>query len=167
MKETSEPPATELSGARGSARGERGHPALVTGLYTGSLLVIVMLGSLVAANRIPGLERYALERNAASYSLFVLFMLIPAFRFLDRPWRLFASAMIGWMMFILAYDIAGMVFHELFDALRAPFQAMIEGAVIYGVMAVGSWVGGMILEARRHPIAPGRHRAREISSHER
>src|SRR5271155_5603701 len=86
------------------------HPAIWTGLYSGALLNIVMLGALFAANRIPGLERYALERNAASYSLFVIFMLIPVFRFLNRPLQMFASAMIGWGMFVVAYDIAGMVF---------------------------------------------------------
>lgn len=128
------------------------HPALVTGLYMGSLLIIVMMGALVAANRIPGLERYALERNAASYSLFVLFMMIPAFRFLNRPLQMFSSAMIGWAMFVVAYDIAGFFFRDLFQVLRTPFQALIEGAVIYGVMAVGSWVGAMVLLARRQPI---------------
>jgi hypothetical protein len=55
------------------------------------------LGALVAANRIPGLEQYALERNAISYSMFVLFMLIPVFRFLKRPLQLFVSAMIAWV----------------------------------------------------------------------
>lgn len=118
----------------------------------GSLLIIVMMGALVAANRIPGLERYALERNAASYSLFVLFMLIPAFRFLNRPLQMFSSAMIGWAMFVAAYDIAGFFFRDLFQVLRTPFQALVEGAVIYGVMAVGSWVGAMVLLARRQPI---------------
>jgi hypothetical protein len=135
-----------------------GHPAFVTGLYTGSLLVIVMLGSLVAANRIPGLEQYALERNAASYCLFVLFMLIPVFRFLNRPWRLFCAAMVGWTVFVVVYDIAGIVFRDLFKVLRTPFQALIEGAVVYGVIAVGSWVGGMFLQARKEPIAPSRRR---------
>ena len=144
-----------------------GHPALVTGLYTGSLLVIVMLGSLVAANRIPGLEKYALERNAASYSLFVLFMLIPVFRFLNRPLRLFGAAMIGWAVFVVAYDIAGIVFHNLFQVLRTPFQALIEGAVVYGVIAVGSWVGAMFLQASREPIAPSRRRAQHVDSDER
>ncbi len=143
-----------------------GHATLVTGLYTGCLLVIVMLGALVAANRIPGLEQYALERNAASYSLFVLFMLIPVFRFLNRPLRLFGSAMIGWGVFVVAYDISGMVFRNLFQVLRAPFQALVEGAVIYGIIAVGSWVGGMVLEARRHPIEP-RHRPHEIHPDQR
>jgi hypothetical protein len=143
------------------------HPTLITGLYMGSLLIIVMLGALVAANRIPGLERYALERNAASYSLFVLFMLIPVFRFLNRPLQMFASAMIGWGMFVVAYDIAGMVFRDLFQVLRTPFQALIEGAIIYGVMAVGSWVGAMVILARRQPIAPRRRRTDEVRPHNR
>ena len=94
----------------------------------GSLLIIVMLGALVAANRIPGLERYALERNAASYSLFVLFMLIPVFRFLNRPLQMFASAMIGWGIFVVAYDIAGMVFRDLFQVLRTPFPGADRGS---------------------------------------
>lgn len=133
-------------------RDRNSHPTLVTGLYMGSLLIIVMMGALVAANRIPGLERYALERNAASYSLFVLFMLIPVFRFLNRPLQLFCSAMIGWAMFVVAYDISGFVFRDLFQVLRTPFQALIEGTIIYGVVAVGSWVGAMVLLARRQPI---------------
>jgi hypothetical protein len=144
-----------------------GHPSLVTGLYTGSLLVIVMLGSLVAANRIPGLEQYALERNAASYCLFVLFMLIPVFRFLNRPLRLFGAAMIGWTVFVVAYDLAGIVFHNLSQVLRTPFQALIEGAVVYGVIAVGSWVGAMFLQATKEPIAPSRRRAQHVDSDER
>lgn len=144
-----------------------GHPSLVTGLYTGSLLVIVMLGALVAANRIPGLEQYALERNAASYCLFVLFMLIPVFRFLNRPLRLFGAAMIGWTVFVVAYDLAGIVFHNLFQVLRTPFQALIEGAVVYGVIAVGSWVGAMFLQATKEPIAPSRRRAQHVDSDER
>jgi hypothetical protein len=133
-------------------------PTLWTGLYTGALLTIVMIGSLVAANRIPGLERYALERNGAGYTMFAMFMLIPVCRFLSQPGRLFSSAMIGWVVFVFAYDIAGIFFHNLFQVLRTPFQALIEGAIVYGVFAVGSWVGGMLLHARHHTIAPGRRR---------
>jgi hypothetical protein len=137
------------------------HPVLWTGIYTGALLVIVMLGALVAANRIPSLETHALERNAASYCLFALFMLLPIVRFWNRPVQMFASAMVGWTLFVGAYDIAGMVFRNLVTALRhEPFLALIEGAVIYGLCAVASWVGEMILHARRHPIAPGRRPAR-------
>jgi len=139
---------------------------LYTGVYTGALLVVVMIGSLVAANRIPGLERFALERNAASYGLFVMFMLIPVCRFLNRPAQMFTSAMIGWVMFVAAYNLAGIFFQNLFDALRhTPFVALIEGAVAYGVFAVGSWVGAMILHARNHPILPRRRRTDDIAPH--
>lgn len=140
------------------------HPVLITGLYTGCLLVVAMLAALIAANRIPGLERYALERNAASYCMFALFMLIPVFRFLDRPVKLFAAAMLAWIIFVLAYELAGIVFVNLFLVLRTPFQALIEGGAIYGVVAAGSWVGGMILEAKRHPIA-ARRPPGQIDSH--
>jgi hypothetical protein len=141
-------------------------PALWTGLYTGTLLVMVMLGALVAANRLPWLDNRALERNAASYGLFVIFMLIPVVRFLNRPIQMFTSAMIGWVMFVIAYDIAGVLFRNLFQILRTPFQAFIEGAVIYGVFAVGSWVGAMILHARHHAISP-RRRNHDPAAHHR
>ena len=148
-----------------SARAEATHPAISTGLYTGALLMIVMLGALVAANRIPGLEKYALERNGASYSLFVLFMMIPVLRFLKRPLQLFGSAMIGWVIFVLGYDFAGMYFPNLFQVLRTPFQVLIEGAIFYGVCAVGSWVGEMALHARHHTIAPRRRRSDSYTNH--
>ena len=97
---------------------EAAGPAFWTGLYTGALLTIVMIGSLVAANRIPGLERYALERNGVSYSLFAMFMLIPVCRFLTQPGRLFSSAMIGWVIFVFAYYIAGMLFHIIAEVSK-------------------------------------------------
>ena len=141
-------------------------PALWTGLYTGTLLVMVMFGALVAANRLPWLDNRALERNAASYGLFVIFMLVPVVRFLNRPIQMFTSAMIAWVMFVIAYDIAGMLFRNLFQILRTPFQAFIEGAVVYGVFAVGSWVGAMVLHARHHAITP-RRRHNDPAAHHR
>lgn len=147
------------------AKAPAGHPVLLTGLYTGCLLVIIMLASLVAANRVPALEQYALERNAASYSMFMLFMLIPIFRFLDRPVRLFASGVTAWLIFVAAYEVAGMVFVNLFIVLRTPLQVLMEGAAIYGVVAAGSWVAGMIFEARRNPIER-RRRAPEVDTHQ-
>lgn len=141
-------------------------PALSTGLYTGTLLVMVMFGALVAANRLSWLDNRALERNAASYGLFVIFMLIPVVRFLNRPIQMFTAAMIGWVMFVIAYDIAGMFFRNLFEILRTPFQAFIEGAVIYGVFAVGSWVGAMILHARHHAITQRRRHNDPATHHQ-
>jgi hypothetical protein len=142
-------------------------PALRTGLYTGALLVIVMTGSLIAANRLSWLDNRALERNAASYGLFVIIMLIPICRFLNRPVKMFASAMIAWSIFVISYNIAGLFFHNLFDAVRTPFILFIEGTIAYGVCAVGSWVGGMALQARQQPIAPRRRRSDFFSTHHR
>lgn len=141
-------------------------PALRTGLYAGGLLVLVMIISLVAANRLPFLDNRALERNAASYSLFVLFMLIPVMRFWNRPVQMFASGMLAWAMFFIGYYIAGMFFSNLFAVLRTPFEAFLEGAIVYGVLAVVAWVGGMALLARMTPIAPRRRKSDIFKLHE-
>jgi hypothetical protein len=142
--------------------------ALRTGVYGGALLIVTMLGALVAANRMPALERYAFERNAACYTLFVLLMLVPVVRFLTRPIQMFGAAMIGWLMFVAAYDLTGLFFiRDLFQVLRTPFQALMEGAVVYGIFAVASWVCGMLLHARRHPVLPGRKTASHPARHTR
>jgi hypothetical protein len=141
--------------------------AIRTGVYGGALLIIAMLGALVAANRMPALEKYAFERNAACYTLFVLLMLVPIVRFLTRPLKMFGAAMIGWVMFVAAYDLTAFYFRNLFQVLRTPFQALIEGAVVYGIFAVGSWVCGMLVQAGRQPIAPRRKAAREAARYSR
>jgi hypothetical protein len=149
----------------------RGHAisgsVIRTGIYCGSFLILAMLGALVAANRVPGLEKYALERNASCYTLFVLVMLVPVIRFLTRPIQMFASAMLGWGMFVVVYYGAGFYFRDLFTVLRTPLQALAEGTVVYGIFAVGSWVCGMLLHAFNHPLAPGRKSAAREARHNR
>jgi hypothetical protein len=66
----------------------------------------------------------------------------------------------------MGYYIAGMFFRNLFDVLRTPFQALIEGAVIYGVFAVGSWVAAMALHARHQEIE-SRRREHHPAPHHR
>jgi hypothetical protein len=131
------------------------------------MLTVAMLGALVVANRIPTLESYAFERNAASYALFVMIMLLPVLRFLNRPVKMFVASMTGWLLLTVAYDFAGLYFHHLFNVLqRTPFEVLIEGAIVYGVLSVAAWVCAMILHARRHPLAPVRRtRPGTISSH--
>lgn len=141
--------------------------AVRTGLYVGALLTVVMLGALVAANRIPVLEKYAFERNAACYTLFVLLMLVPVIRFLTRPLQMITAGMVGWVILVAAYDVTGFYFRDLFQVLRTPLQALVEGAVVYGIFAVGSWVCGMLLHARHHPVAPRRKTASEVARHSR
>ena len=62
-------------------------PVLILGLYVGAALSVVMLGALVIANRVPALEPYAFERNAVCYALFVMLMLVPVLRYINRPLR--------------------------------------------------------------------------------
>jgi hypothetical protein len=140
-------------------------PALWTGVYVGALLNIVMIAALVAANRIPSLEPYALERNAASYSLFVLLLLVPIIRFIGRPVRMFTAGVVGWVLFVAGYNIAAFYFRNLFDVLRTPLEALMEGGLLYGVAAVMSWVAGMVLHARHHAIAPRRRPAHDVVRH--
>jgi hypothetical protein len=153
--------------AHAAAAAVRGRATFLTGIYTGTLLIIVMLGGLVAANRIPALEPYALERNAALYTLFVLLMMIPVCRFRNRPMQMFLSAMLGWVLFVAAYNVAGMVFHNLYLVLRTPFEALIEGSIVYGVLAVASWVVRMVSLACREPMQPRRRRTDHILPHNR
>jgi hypothetical protein len=142
-------------------------PALITGCYTGAMLTVAMLGALVAADRIPALEPYAFERNAAAYALFVMLMLVPVLRFINRPVKMFVASMTGWLLLTVAYDFAGFYFQNLFNAIqRTPFEVLTEGAIVYGVLAVAAWVFAMILHARRHPLAPMRRpRPGTIANH--
>jgi len=150
-----------------NAKARKTHEALSTGLYIGALLIVVMLGSLVVADRISVAEPYALERNGISYGLFLAIMVYPVLRFLHRPLELFVSAMIGWVMFTAGYDLAGVYFRNLFQVLHTPFLVLVEGTIVYGVCAVGLWVGAMALRARRQTIVPDRRRrAHHIVPHE-
>ena len=151
--------------SREPAGAEPPNPVLWTGVYVGAMLNIVMIAALVAANRFPSLEPYALERNAASYGLFVLLLLIPVIRFSGRPAQMFAAGFVGWVLFVAGYRMAGFYFHNFFQVLRTPFEALLEGCVLYGVAAVVFWVAGMIFEVRRHAITQPRRPAHPAVPH--
>ena len=142
-------------------------PALKTGLYTGALLIAIMFVALAVSNRVPALERYALERNIVFYGLFFIVMLVPVLRFLNSPLQMFSSAVIAWLMLVTAYAFAGHLFRNLSQVLRTPFELLTEGAVVYGLCAAGSWVAEMIVHARHHPIGSGRRNPREAAHHSR
>jgi predicted permease len=135
------------------------------GLYTGFAMIAEMAIALIVINRVPGLERYAVERNAFFSGCFLILMLVPICRFLRAPVRMFSSAMIAWAIFALGYDLAGLYFDRLFEALHhGPFLVLVEGAVLYGVCAVGAWVAEMIVHACRYSIAPDRRAARAAAA---
>jgi hypothetical protein len=146
----------------------RSSPVLKYGLYTGLALIVEMMVALIVINRVPTFERYALARNAFFIGCFFVLALVPVCRFLKAPVRMFSSAMIGWAIFVVGYDLAGLYFERLFSTLHhSPFLALVEGAVLYGICAVGSWVVEMIVHACRHSIAPDRRAARAAARHAR
>jgi len=131
--------------------------AIRAGVSIGLLLSAIMIVALLVANLITALESYALERNALFMTAFVLVAASPVLRFRKHPRQMFVAAMVGWVLFVGAYDLAGRFFRDLFEALQhTPFETLVEGAVVYGICAVGSWVIDMVHEARRHPIVSRR-----------
>jgi hypothetical protein len=164
--ELGEPNPSEAESASRALDGARRmSPALRTGLCLGALLNIVMIAALVAANRFPGLENYALERDAVSSGLFFLLCLYPVVRFLNRPLRMFVAGIVGWILFVAGYDMAGLYFHSLFDVLRTPFEVLVEGVLIYGIAAAVVWVARMALHARHNPVAPRRRSVHHVAGH--
>lgn len=149
-------------------RGEPPNPVLKLGLYVGLAMVAEMTIALIVINRVPALEPYAFARNAFFMAVFLVLMLAPVCRFLRAPVRMFSSAMLAWAIFVAGYDLAGLYFDRLFDALhRGPMVVLVEGAALYGVCAVGSWVAEMIVHACRHSIVPDRRAARAAARHAR
>jgi hypothetical protein len=141
------------------------HPVVRTGLTTGVLLSLVMMVALVAANRVPSLETYALERNAICFGLFALVALIPIVRFLRSPGQQFTSGIIGWIVLTLAYVAAGNFFHKLHSTLRTPGVVLAYGAALYGFAAVACWVAIMVRLATQQAPARSRRRIRHVVHH--
>jgi hypothetical protein len=143
-------------------------PVVKFGLYSGLAMIAEMTVALIVINRLPALERYAFERNAFFIACFFILMLAPVCRFVSAPVQMITSAVIAWAIFVLGYDLAGLYFDRLFDSLhRSPFELLVEGAVLYGLCAVGSWVVEMIVHACRHSIAPDRRAARAAARNAR
>jgi hypothetical protein len=135
-------------------------PTLRTGFGTGIFLAGLLVAALLAANRFPALEPFALVRNAVACTAVIIVALIPIMRFYNDPACLFASSALAWAIFSLAYTIAGMHFINLQNRLgKSPFEVLILGVVIYGVASVTTWVTSMLFSALRHPI-PIRRRVR-------
>lgn len=120
-------------------------PVIHTGLFAGVVLIGVMVGSLVIANRMPWLDSFASLRNLAFYAVFGLVMSIPIARYLGSPWRIFTAGMTAWSLFAGAYACATMFFENLINRLNiTAFHLLMLGALIYGVISAMIWVGSSI-----------------------
>jgi len=138
------------------------------GVLTGIYLTVVMVAGLLAANRLPELEVFADLRNWSCGVLFILIALIPVATFRRRPWSLFTSAASGWLVFSLAYWVAGIYFEHLHTRLnKSPFHVFLLGLGSYAVVAVALWVAEMTSAVLEHGIAhPHHHRHGTARHHE-
>jgi hypothetical protein len=137
-------------------------PEIRLGIVTGAGLIAVMILALLAANSMPGLGLHDTARIWASYAAFALVMALPVACFLRAPRRMFACSMVGWLLFTLAYSIAGwFFFFNLFNRLNHdPLRVFVLGGFLYGIVAVGAWVCSLLAAARRHPGISRRARHR-------
>ena len=132
---------------------------LRVGVLTGMYLSLVMVLAVLAANRLPFLERVADIRNGVAMTAFFFIALIPVVSFRRHPVDLFVSSMTGWLIFVFAYRGMGIFFDHLFVRLgKTPFHAFILGAIAYGFTACVVWFGVMLAALRRQPVAAARRR---------
>lgn len=135
------------------------HRPLRVGVLVGIYLTVVMVVSLVLANRVPALEPVAETRNAVSYAVFALVAALPAWMFRREPGSLFVSSAAAWGLFSLMYALAGIPFENLFVRLaKTPGNVFMLGAAVYGLLAVVAWVASMVSALVHEPAAAGRRR---------
>lgn len=135
------------------------YPPLRVGVLVGIFLAVVMVASLLLANRVPALEGWAQVRNTASYAAFALVAALPVWMFRRQPGSLFVAGVVAWGFLSLVYAAMGLQFEHLFMRLRkTPLNVFMLGAVVYGLLAVVMWVAAMIGALRHNPVAASRRR---------
>ncbi len=132
---------------------------LRVGVLVGCYLAVVMVVSLVLANRVPALEDLAQMRNAASYAAFALMAALPVWIFRREPGSLFVASVAAWGLFSLMYAVMGFPFENLHVRLhKTPGNVFMLGAAVYGLLAVVAWVASMVGALWHAQVAAGRRR---------
>ncbi len=119
-----------------------------TGVYTGICCSLVLIVWLLVANRMPGIARFALERNIAAAGAIALLLIIPAVRFARSPLRLLLAGVTGWGLFSVIYRVMEIFFSRLETRMGA-FHVFMLGAVVYAIVSVITWVASLVLAARK------------------
>jgi hypothetical protein len=122
------------------------------GVYVGVCLSLVLSVWIFVANRVPFLERFALERNLAGAALLSLLAVAPVLRFLRSPGNLLASSLVAWTIFSFTYRSLCIFFGHLGDKYSA-FQIFMLGFVVYMILATLSWIGTLIWRARERDLS--------------
>ena len=131
--------------------------AIRIGVYTSVCLALVFTAWLFLANRVPLIERLAVERNTTAAVLLCLCALIPIIRFLTLPGHLLASSLVAWLLFSSYYYILCLFFRNLSD-WHSTFQVFMIGAVVYLILTTLVWVGNTIWRTRAGRDSHSNHR---------
>lgn len=126
--------------------------AIRTGVYTGVCLSLVFAVWLVIANKVPLLERFALERNIAAAAVLGFLATVPVLRFFRMPGPLLAPSMIAWIFFSLVYRALCIFFSRLSD-WRSPLYVFMAGAVVYMILTTLSWIVSICRRAREDDVS--------------
>lgn len=126
------------------------------GIYTGICLSLVFAMWLVLANRVPLLERLALERNIIAVVGLVFFASLPILRFYRSPGDLMVSGLLAWTLLSMTYRLLCMVF-VLLDQKYSAFHVFVLGALVYLICATLSWIGMIIWKVRSADISHPHH----------
>ena len=132
-----------------------------TGVYIGVCLTLVFVTWLVIANRVPFLERFALERNIAAAAVLTFLAAVPVLRFMRAPGNLLASSLIAWIIFTFSYRILCMFFSRLSD-WHSTFLVFMIGAVVYMIFTTLCWIGSCIWKARAAHVSHPNHQGELI-----
>ena len=127
--------------------------AMRTGIYVGACLSLVFIAWLVVANRLPGLEQFAFQRNVAAAAAICFLGLIPVLRFRRMPGSLWASGAIAWLLLSFTYRLACFFFPGLTERYSA-FQVFMVGAVVYTIVSTLCWIGTVVWRMRASHSVP-------------
>jgi len=126
-----------------------------TGACAGVGLAITLIAWVYIANRVPALERIALDRNVVAAAALAFFFLVPIVRFMWQPGRLLVSSLISWSIFTFTYRVLCMYFSALADRYSA-VQIFTLGAIVCMILATLSWIGTCIWRVRESYMANDR-----------
>jgi predicted membrane channel-forming protein YqfA (hemolysin III family) len=127
------------------------HPCLILGVISGACLAALAVAWLLVANRAPSMGRFTFERDLVAGTLIGVFILLPVFRFLKSPGRIFFSGVVAWSILALTYQVMEIPFQRL-DSRLGAFHLFVLGAVVFGLLAVLDWVALLLLAARQRPV---------------
>lgn len=89
------------------------------------------------APRVSGVERYKAVAVLSGYGLIAGLLLAIACHTLLSPLEPWIRGVIGFTASILAY----LAFHKIYVRFRGSFVSLLEGAVLFLMVSMGSWMG--------------------------